>query len=47
MEGATEFRKLLKQRRLDGLTLGYKEGTNYILIKVDDLTYQLYIDKPP
>ena len=47
MEGATPFRRLLQQKKTDGITFGYKKNTNYLLIKVDDITYQIYIEEPP
>ena len=47
MEGATSFRRLLQQKKTDGLTLGHKDGLNYLFIKVDDIIYQLHIEEPP
>ena len=47
MEGATSFRSLLKQNKNIGLTFGYKENTEYLLIKVDGITYQIYVQEPP
>jgi len=46
-EGATPFRRLLQQKKTDGITFGYKKNTSYLLIKVDDITYQLYMEEPP
>ena len=47
MEGATSFRSLLKQNKNIGLTFGYKQNTEYLLIKVDGITYQIYVQEPP
>ena len=47
MVGATSFRRLLQQKKADGITFGYKKNTNYLLIKVDDITYQIYVEEPP
>ncbi len=47
MEGATTFRQLLLDNRQTGITLGYQRNTNYLLIKVDDLIYQLFVQEPP
>ena len=48
MEGATTFRELLLQTKdASGITFGYQRNTNYLLIKVDDLIYQLFVQEPP
>ena len=46
MEGATTFRELLLQTKdASGITFGYQRNTNYLLIKVDDLIYQLFVQR--
>ena len=47
MEGATTFRQLLKSKNGSGIAFGYQQNTNFLLIKVDDLVYQLFVQEPP
>ena len=47
MNNATTFRELLRNKQNEGLSLGYKRGTNYVLIKVDGIIYQLIVKQPP